>query len=901
MKFKSDIEIQAGVEAGGSTGSNGQVLSSTGSGVAWINQSAITAASDFVFFNVKNETGSTILKGKGIMAVGTDGNSGHILIDEMVANGTVEAKYFLGVLEENIVNGGFARVISFGQLAQFNTNGQNGETWNDGQILWCDPANPGDFTITEPDGPNVKIAAAFILNSSTNGKIQIRVQANEGIHDLHDTKITSQVDGDVLVWDNTTGVWFNDSTLNVDYTNGRVGIGTTSPAKKLTIGGIGLGNTDGLKIEDPSNTAYGAHYSYDDSSSSVEIGGVTNNTLNDCISIDRDATRTITINASRNVGINTTSPNQKLHVNGATQLGDINATTNFGTVALKVVEGTVSTGPTLGSGTVGAQAVLYSNGAFGMYTGVSGTGNTWMQSQRNDANTATYSILLNPLGGNVGIGTSVPQTKLEVSGIASFTGSGGRSVVIEGQGAGRIDINGNNGGGYAVGIRFNSSSGGTALSGIWNFGSGTSQQWLALGGTAYNNSAMYILPSGNVGIGTSSPSGFLTLSKSGETTFDITDIGGHSKRFFVRNSDKTLGIYNNDTGQQRTQFRLLTGTGATNDRLSLLEAGGNVGIGTTSPLAKLHISGVSGEIIRLADSSTIGNPFISFFQTSTRRSYVQHVDSGDNLTLASEYGGIVFMTGTNGTETEKMRITSSGEVGIGTSALGTPAYGSPPQLVVASSTGGVMDLRSSDANIVANDRFGRLQFSGKDDTSVGYATAAIEAVAYSTAGTGNGGGGILKFMTANFATANPPTERMRITQNGLVGIGTTNPGAKLDVSGDFNVTDSTSYLQVDSTGVNAEGYNVTGQNSGLELQDSVAKIGLDLSNSFVGLNVQTGLGAWLENEGVYKFGIAPTLNELTSAGLVQTDDTPNNDSRIEGWIKIYDENSGQMFFMPVYL
>ncbi len=237
MKFKSDIEIQAGVEAGGSTGDSGQILSSTGSGVAWIDQNAITSASDFVFFNVKNETGSTILKGKGVMAVGTDGNSGHILIDEMVADGTVEAKYFLGVLEEDIPNGGFARVISFGQLDQFNTSGQNGETWNDGQILWCDPANPGDFTITEPDGPNVKIAAAFILNSSTNGKIQVRVQANEGIHDLHDTKITSQVDGDVLVWDNTTGVWFNDSTLNVDYTNGNVGIGTTNPVNKLEVVG----------------------------------------------------------------------------------------------------------------------------------------------------------------------------------------------------------------------------------------------------------------------------------------------------------------------------------------------------------------------------------------------------------------------------------------------------------------------------------------------------------------------------------------------------------------------------------------------------------------------------------------------------------------------------------------
>jgi hypothetical protein len=133
-----------------------------------------------------------------------------------------------------------------------------------------------------------------------------------------------------------------------------------------------------------------------------------------------------------NVGIGTTSPNQKLHVNGATQLGDINATTNFNTVALKVVEGTISTGPTLGSGTVGAQAVLYSNGAFGMYTGVSGTGNTWMQSQRNDANTATYNILLNPLGGNVGIGVNNPSARLHVDGTVKFSSSGDRIFIADG-------------------------------------------------------------------------------------------------------------------------------------------------------------------------------------------------------------------------------------------------------------------------------------------------------------------------------------------------------------------------------------------------------------------------------------------------------------------------------------
>lgn len=117
-----------------------------------------------------------------------------------------------------------------------------------------------------------------------------------------------------------------------------------------------------------------------------------------------------------------------------------------------------------------------------------------------------------------GGGTINGESNLTFNGTSLVvTGSGGRSIALEGGGAGRIDINGD-GSAYAVGIKFNSQAGGTALSGIWNYGSGTTQQWLAIGGTEYNNAALYILPSGYVGIATSAPSYPLHVSASASGT-----------------------------------------------------------------------------------------------------------------------------------------------------------------------------------------------------------------------------------------------------------------------------------------------------------------------------------------------------------------------------------------------
>ena len=66
----------------------------------------------------------------------------------------------------------------------------------------------------------------------------------------------------------------------------------------------------------------------------------------------------------------------------------------------------------------------------------------------------------------------------------------------------------------------------------------------------------------------------------------------------------------------------------------------------------------SGEMLKLADSSSTGSPYIGLWQASTRRAYIQYTDTGDVLQLANEggstrldidggVGGLKFIEGSN--------------------------------------------------------------------------------------------------------------------------------------------------------------------------------------------------------------------------------------------------------------
>jgi hypothetical protein len=157
------------------------------------------------FWLVKNQTGSTITKGSIVYANGTVGASGRITIDKFIADGSIDAKYLLGITAHDLSNGEDGYVISFGKIRQVNT-----DTFAAGAILYPSPTVAGVWTDVEPVAPYIDMPIGFCINSHVNnGTIAIRVASGYDLSELHDVAITSPVDKSSLyyfggLWRDTT-------------------------------------------------------------------------------------------------------------------------------------------------------------------------------------------------------------------------------------------------------------------------------------------------------------------------------------------------------------------------------------------------------------------------------------------------------------------------------------------------------------------------------------------------------------------------------------------------------------------------------------------------------------------------------------------------------------------------
>jgi hypothetical protein len=250
--------------------------------------------------------------------------------------------------------------------------------------------------------------------------------------------------------------------------------------------------------------------------------------------------------------------------------------------------------------------------------------------------------------------------------------------------------------------------------------------------------------------------GVVTLASSVLTTTDINGgtidgavIGGSSAAAGSFTSLSTSGaVVFNDAGAD-VDFRV---EGDTDANLLFVDASTDrVGIGTSSPSQKLHVAG----IIRAESGNTSGGALIvtrnadSVGAIAPVSSWLGTGSSADLAIAAygSPGGNITFYT--NGTDTERMRIDTSGNVGIGTSSPFT-------KLSVNGSIG-----------------------TGSAITSAGlFYQSSTNLYVENTDNTGTSGNSQIRFRVRTYGT---PITAATIDASGNVGIGTSSPGGKLSV------------------------------------------------------------------------------------------------------------------------
>ena len=249
-----------------------------------------------------------------------------------------------------------------------------------------------------------------------------------------------------------------------------------------------------------------------------------------------------------------------------------------------------------------------------------------------------------------------------------------------------------------------------------------------------------------VGIGTTSPSYKLEVSAETAISGDVRFLTGSRHKFIGGGSGNNLelGTYGNSNTSRNIAM--------------VMDSAGNVGIGTASAAHKLHVADATTPELIIEDTTNNVKAVVGADNSVARIGS----DTNHSLTLRTN-------------DTERVRIDTSGNVGIGTT--------SPSAKLECVGTVLVKENAGFTVQATTPGTTGKLTIIGVNTNSQISAISRLKSVSTDS----NSGASALTFETRT--TGNAMVERMRILPGGDIGIGTVNPTTNLHVNGTSRVNE----------------------------------------------------------------------------------------------------------------
>jgi hypothetical protein len=157
---------------------------------------------------VTNAEAVTITKGQVVYIFGASGDRAAVKLAKNTSD-TFSSKT-LGIVRADIAAGAAGWITTQGQVGGINLG-----AYTAGDILWLDSI-PGGFTKTKPQAPYHAVFVGVVERANAgNGLIYVKPQNGVELDELHDVRITSVANNEIIRYNSSLGYWENKSITTV--------------------------------------------------------------------------------------------------------------------------------------------------------------------------------------------------------------------------------------------------------------------------------------------------------------------------------------------------------------------------------------------------------------------------------------------------------------------------------------------------------------------------------------------------------------------------------------------------------------------------------------------------------------------------------------------------------------